>query len=291
MAAPLRRTWLFVPGSQPQRFAKAAGAGAHVVIVDLEDAVAPQVKEQARAAVAEAVKGRLFAPAPELCVRINATDTPWFGPDLEAVTGPGLSMVMLPKCERVEQLLEAGRRLDDLERHSGMAAGSVRLVPLVETARGVLAAAALAGAPRVTAVAFGSLDFIRDVSGRLTPGGNELLSARSLVVLGARAAGVEPVDSVYPRLEDEAGLLREAEGARDLGFAGKLAIHPRQLPVIRQGFRPTTDEQAYAREVVERFREALARGEAVVMVGGKMVDPPVLRWAEGVLAELYAEQP
>lgn len=283
MAGAACHVWLFVPGSHPQRFAKARATGANAVIVDLEDAVAPTGKATARAAVTAALADGTLAGQPAVCVRINGMRTSWWEDDLAAVALPGLSFVMVPKAEDPAELTGLAIALEELETRRGLPRGSIRLIPLIETAAGILAAPALARVPRAAALAFGALDYIQDISGRLTPERTELLFARSQVVLVARAAGIEAIDTVYPDLEDDAGLLAEATTARNLGFSGKLVIHPRQIQPVHQAFQPTAAEIAFAQEVCAAFAQAAASGEAAIRVRGKFVDPPVMRWAQAVL--------
>ena len=258
------RSWLFVPGHRPERFDKALAAGADRVIIDLEDAVAPADKGAAR----DAVSRWLDASRP-VVLRINAADSDEFEDDLRLCAQPGIEAIVLPKAERLDSLARVAE-----------AAPRAALLPLVESARGFSAREALAGAPGVERLLFGSIDFQLDLGSQATE--EELLPVRLGLVLACRLAGIAaPIDGVTPVIDD-AGLLRqEAARARRLGFAGKLCIHPRQLAPVHEAFSPSEAELAWARRVVSA---AAAAEGAAVKVDGQMVDRPVLLRAQALLA-------
>jgi len=263
MASP-HRSYLFVPGDRPERFAKACASGAHAVIVDLEDAVAPERKVAARAALADWLN-----PERPVLVRINAADTAWFGEDCALAGRPGVAGIMLPKAERV----------DDLQ--ALRAAGAAAVLPLIETAVGFDQARALARAAGVQRLVFGSIDFQLDLG--IAGEDEELLAFRSGLVLASRLAGVAaPVDGVSTAIDDPARLAADAACARRLGFGGKLCIHPRQVQVVNAAFSPSEADVRWATRVLEA---AAAAGGAAIAVDGKMVDRPVLLRAQAVLAE------
>jgi citrate lyase subunit beta/citryl-CoA lyase len=257
------RSYLFVPGTRPERFAKALGAGAHAVIVDLEDAVPPSEKDAARAAVANALSA-----AQPLLVRVNAAGTPWFDADVALCRREGVSGIVLPKAEEAIGI-------EHVRRGAGERA---EILPLIETALGLWNAPAIARAPGVRRLLFGSIDFQVDL--RLTD--DELLAYRSQLVLVSRLAELQPpVDGVTTAIDDADALARDAARARRLGFGGKLCIHPKQVPIVNAAFEPSADAIAWARRVVEA--DARAAGAAVA-VDGKMVDRPVLLQAQEILA-------
>ena len=263
----VRRTYLFVPGNRPDRFEKARQSGADAVILDLEDAVQNTQKELAREAVAA-----WLSPERPVYVRINGTNTPWFERDLEVVCLPGVLGVVLPKAELPEQVAGVGSRLT----------GEARVLPLLETALGVWNALALAQAPRVERLAFGSVDFQLDTS--ITGEQEELLYARSRLVLASRIAGLlPPIDGVTMALNDQARLRDDVARARRLGFGGKLCIHPEQVETINQGFAPTEDERAWARQVLEAAR---ATGAGAFRLDGELIDRPVIERARSILAQV-----
>jgi citrate lyase subunit beta/citryl-CoA lyase len=259
----MTRSYLFVPGDRPERFDKACAAGAGQVILDLEDAVAPAAKARAR----DAIAAWLRADRP-VALRINAAGTPWFDGDLALAAHPGVAAVMLPKAE------EAGT----LARVAAVAPQAA-LLPLVETALGIAAVDAIARAPRVQRLVFGSIDFQLDLG--IDGDGDELLYFRSRLVLASRLAELAPpVDGVCTAIDDTEALRAATLRARRLGFGAKLCIHPRQVGVVEAAFAPAAEEIAWARRVVEAAAHA---DGAAAAVDGRMVDRPVLLRAQRLL--------
>lgn len=250
---------LFVPGNRPERFAKAAASGADCVIIDLEDAVAPEDKAMAREAAARA--------RPEgvpLLVRVNAAGTPWHGEDLAALAASPAGII-LPKAEETSALAVI---------RAAIGPGRA-LVALVESARGLAAARDLARAS--TRLAFGSIDFAADLGCAHTR--EALLAARSELVLASRLAGIAaPLDGVTAAIGDDALTEADSRHAADLGFGGKLLIHPRQVAAALRGFAPSSAEVEWARSVLA------AGGAGAVAVDGMMIDAPVRIRAERILA-------
>lgn len=278
----LYRSLLFVPGHQPARIAKALASPADAVIIDLEDAVPVSEKAGARANAAAAVADRGEAA---VFVRINGQDDAGCLLDLEAVLRPGLSGIVLPKAESALPLQALDWVLGQLERRTGLAAGAVEIVPLVESARGVEAAAAMAGAaPRVRRLSYGVADYSLDLGLEPDPGESHLAYLRARLVHASRAAGRDaPIDSVVVEIRDLGRLRESALRARSLGFGGKLCLHPDQVTVVNEVFSPTQGELARARAVVEAFEAARERGEAAVTVDGAFVDAPVAERARRLL--------
>lgn len=265
MSLPLHRSLLFVPGSRPDRFDKALAAGASAVIIDLEDAVAPPDKDAARTALAAWLR-----PGHAVIVRINSVDTPWFADDLALCGAAGVAAVMVPKAERADTLAAVS------------AAGARALLPLVESAAGLAGLQALAAAPGVLRLAFGSIDLQVDL-GLRDATEDELLPFRLQLVLASRLAGIgAPVDGVSTAIADEDRLRVDVQRARRLGFAGKLCIHPQQVAPVNRWLAPSDEELGWARQVLAA---AAASGGAAVAVDGKMVDKPVLLRAEALLRE------
>jgi citrate lyase subunit beta/citryl-CoA lyase len=261
------RSCLFVPGDRPERFAKALASGAHAVIVDLEDAVAPARKDEARRLLDAWLRGA----AQPVYVRINPAGSAWHEEDLAVLRHEAVRGCMLPKSEDAASLARVAAVLQ----------GGQHLLPLVETVAGWFAAAAIAAAPRVHRLVFGSLDFLAD-SG-IQADGPELDPVRLQLVLESRRAGLPaPVDGVTVALQDPAQLERDALRARSLGFGGKLCVHPSQVPGVNAAFRPTEAQADWARRVIA----ALAAGPAgAVAVDGKLVDRPVEAQARAILRE------
>jgi citrate lyase subunit beta / citryl-CoA lyase len=259
----VRRSYLFVPGNRPDRYDKACGTRAHAVIVDLEDAVPPHDKVRARSSLAA-----WLTPARSVFLRVNAADTEWFDDDLRACTMGGVEGVVLPKAERVE----------DITRIASVCTG-MPIVPLIETARGLWNSPAIAEAPQVQSLFFGSLDFQAD----LGTADDDLLYARSRLVVVSRVAGIAaPIDGVTQAIDDPELLRRDSHRSRQLGFGAKAVIHPSQIDIVNACFSPTPEEIAWAEELVAAF--ARAEGNAV-LVNGRMVDRPVLRKAQSILDE------
>jgi citrate lyase subunit beta / citryl-CoA lyase len=281
---PRMRSVLFTPGDRGDRLRKAWSAGAaDVAVADLEDAVALTAKAAARAEVAAALRD---TPSRSLrAVRIN----PWPGAlaeaDLEAVVPARPEAILLPKSEAPEAVAAADTRIGELERRHGLPAGHVRMVVVAETAAGVLRARELAlASPRCIAVAFGAEDLAADAGIRRTPTNAEVATARSLVVLGAAAAGVAAIDMITADPRDLERTALEAAEARGLGFSGKMCIHPAQVVAVHEAFRPTPGELAWARQVVAAVEAAGVEEGGVVVVEGRMVDVPFIRQARRILA-------
>lgn len=260
------RSFLFVPGNRPDRFAKAASAGADQIIIDLEDAIAPADKAAARDSV---VAGLASTPA---LVRINAVDTPWYEADLAALSGAvGLLGVVLPKAEHAEAVAQV----------VGTIPPGTSVLPLIESARGIRDASLIAQVPGISRLLFGNLDFALDCAITVTsPREDELSYARSVLVIASRAAGLPgPVDGVCTDIEN-ADVCREAAiRALNIGFTAKLCIHPRQVEPIHAAFRPTEAQLQWAWRIIEA---AEVDDGAAVRVDGHMVDRPVLERARAI---------
>lgn len=296
------RSYLYVPGSRPDRFASAIASGADVVILDLEDSVAPEAHDTARAHVAALIEqrgpaghgqgvgspGGTGAIATPLHVRARRVGDEIDPEDLAAVVRPGLDALRLPKCARPEELWALDETLAALERTAGLARGSVAVYPILESAAGVLRAFELARAPRVERLVLGAADLSADLG--LPPGDavgaeDPLRTARAQIVLASAAAGVgAPVDSVCVSLDDENRLRAEACSARALGVFGKSVIHPRQVPTVNEVFAPTDEELRRARAVLAAMGDSLQTGEGATQSAGELVDPAVARRAAGVVA-------
>ncbi len=273
----LRRSRLYVPGSQPKFMINAALHRPDGVILDLEDSVAPSEKAAARILVRNALRFLDWGDA-ERMVRINPL--PPGLADLPYVVGHGAQMILIPKVERPEEVVEVA---DACARLAG-GASAPWLMPILETARGILDAARIASAhPSVAALTLGLEDLTADLGAERSKDGRESFLARSQVVLAARAAGVPPIDTVFSDVADAEGLAASVREAKSLGFEGKGCIHPRQIDVVHAAFAPTSEEIEKAEAIVRAFDDAAARGIAVVSLGTKMIDPPVARRARRVL--------
>jgi citrate lyase subunit beta / citryl-CoA lyase len=256
----LPRSYLFVPGNRPERFAKAYASGADAVIIDLEDAVPPAERLAARANAAAWV-----SPEHPVLIRVNGAGTEWFHDDIGICGNPGIAGVVLPKSERVEDIQSIGQPV----------------FPIVETARGFWNVAALAHAPNAQRLMFGSIDFQVDMG--IHGEGEELLYFRSQLVLVSRVAGLPaPVDGITTVFDSLDPVRADTQRARRLGFGGKLCIHPKQVAAVNDCFGPTAEEEIWATRVIEATSTA---GGAAISMDGEMIDRPVLARAEAILRQ------
>ena len=285
----LHRSYLYAPGSSPTIMRKALAAGADAVILDLEDAVAPDAKAEARDHVALALTERAGAGdptgGPDVHARINRWGNGYLDADLEAVVRPGLDGLRLPKVESPDAVAAVAARLDDLERANCLEPGAIRLYLTVESALGVVGIAeSIAASPRVARVAIGTADLLADLG---ASGDDDLatLHVRSELVLRSRVAGIgPPIDSVHTDLDDDAGLRAGARRARALGFHGKSVIHPRQLDAVHEVFTPTAEEFERAELIVAEMEAAEQDGRGAVRLGGTFVDPAIAARARALLS-------
>ncbi|HEY3314627.1 MAG TPA: CoA ester lyase [Bacillota bacterium] len=278
------RSFLFMPGDREKVLAKTATVAADAVIWDLEDAVAPPNKDAARGLIAASLKPGGYPMS--IYVRVNAVSSGLCETDLAATVRPGLKGVVVAKAERADDLRLVGRTLRRLEGERGLPLGGLTIIPLIESALGLVRAHDLAAASdRVEAISFGGEDFTRDLGATRTKAGHELAYARGVMVVAAAAAGVPAIDTVYTDLDDDEGLAGECAHVRQLGFSGKLAIHPKQIETIHRAFSPTGAELDFARRVVEAAGHPAAENKGVIVVEGKMVDRPVVERAIRLLAQ------
>ena len=276
LSTALPTTYLFVPGNRPERFAKALAAGADRIIVDLEDAVAPQDKASARSAIQAWMATLDAAQRACLLVRINDAASPWYADDLALLRPAQVQAVMLPKCESPDQVDQV---------MAALAAGG-QVVPLIETAKGIVHVAASAAATGVARLAFGSLDYMLDLD---LPGeGFATDLAATQIAVASRAAGLPvPISGVTPAM-DAVRVSADMQHARALGYGAKLCIHPMQVAAVRAALAPSDDDIAWAHRVMTAWAEAsVASPQGVggaIQVDGKMVDKPVVLKAQRILA-------
>ncbi|MCT9096485.1 CoA ester lyase [Haloarchaeobius sp. HME9146] len=275
----VRRSVMFSPGDRPELMRKAPGTGADTIIFDLEDAVAPQRKDEAREAVREVLSDPEFDPDCEVCVRVNPAGE-GMDADVAALAGDlRLDALMLPKATQAADV----DRLDD-----ALEGPTPPVLALVESAAGVLAAADIAGADATDALVFGAEDLSADIGATRTSEGTEVLYAREKVVVAAAAHDIDAIDTVYTDFSDAEGLADETEFAIQLGYDGKMAIHPSQVPVINDAFTPADDRIEWAQAVLDAKAEADAEGRGVFQVDGEMIDAPLIAQAERVLERARA---
>ena len=289
------RSWLFIPGDSEKKLAKADSTGADALIFDLEDSVAPEHKTRGRDLVAGLLADRpQEARTSQLWVRINPLDSGMVLDDLVAVVAAAPDGVMLPKCGGPADIAQLSFYLDALEAQAGLAAGSIAILPVAtETAAAPFTLGDYAKVPaaRLAGLTWGAEDLAAALgaSTNLDPAGGWALTyrtVRTLTLLGAKAAGVQAVDTLYVDFRDEAGLRASSRASRAEGFTGRLAIHPAQVAAINESYLPDAEEVAFAERVVAAFDAA--GGAGTVGLDGRMLDIPHLKQARAVLAKVGA---
>ncbi|MCH8813775.1 MAG: CoA ester lyase [Chloroflexi bacterium] len=286
------RSILTVPVIVERFLQKAPSSGADVICLDVEDSVPPAEKERARTLAADAIQSLSAAPG-ALFVRVNGPATGLLEDDLSGIVRPGLDGVVVSMTDSADAVRQVDEQLTGLERKHTIPSGSIAIIPLVETARGVVKCLEICEAsPRVAAAIFGAEDFATDMGIARTAEGGEISWARNQVAVHCHAAGVVPIDTPDPDYTDEAHLEKEMSSARSLGYRGKLCIHPVQVALANRIFAPSSEEVEEAKTVVDLFeREGLAKGLAAIPADGRMIDTPIywrakhlLEWAESAEA-------
>ncbi|WP_375508014.1 HpcH/HpaI aldolase/citrate lyase family protein [uncultured Caballeronia sp.] len=279
------RSKLFVPASRPELFSKALASAADAVSFDLEDAVAPERKPQARAALSELLRSDLIAAANKvLIVRVNALDTPYFNADIDAIAQRGLDLINLPKAESVDDVRAAADVLERAEGANGVTT-PIRLLLNIETPKGLRHAAQLAAAhPRVAGLQLGLGDLFEPL-GIARREAVAIQQAMFGLRIAAGEANVFAYDSAFADIKDQEGFRAEAQLARSMGFLGKSCIHPSQIALANEIFRPSDEEIAHALRVLDAARDAEARGVGAYVVDGKMIDPPFFERARALVRD------
>ncbi len=273
-----RRSVLYMPGINTRAMEKAKTLDCDGIILDLEDAVAPDDKERARQLVAEAVRAGGFGHR-EVVIRINRLDTRWGRADVAAAVTAGPDAILLPKVESADELAE----LAHLMNETGVAA-DMALWAMIETPRGVFAVPEIAAHPRLSVLVMGTSDLAKELNARHVPGREPFLYALERSVMAARAHGRAILDGVFLDLGDEAGLQAECEQGRNMGFDGKTLIHPRQIAAANAAFAPTPHEVEEARAVIAAYEEALAAGRGIAVLNGRLVENLHVETARRTLA-------
>jgi citrate lyase subunit beta/citryl-CoA lyase len=280
------RTALFVPGNRPDRVDKAVNTAADAVIIDLEDAVPYSQKKKARPIVREKLLQHLKHP---IWARINALDTEFYQDDLDEVAVEGLSGIVVPKIEDAAQIEQINQSLLAAEQNKGLRPGSISVIALIESALAVENVFQIVSQKtdpdRLFTVAFGAADFALDMGFEITRSGEELSYPRARIAVACRAARVQPpLDTPFMiDLKDLNALEDDTKRARQLGFQGKLCIHPNQVDVCNRLFSPAKEEIEYARKVIQAFDAAEAGGSAAIQLEGKFIDYPVVERARRIL--------
>lgn len=303
-ALPVMRSVMTVPVIVERFVEKAPSSGADVLCLDLEDSIPPDEKLAARPIARRAIEtmprqapssvGQ--GPSPDerasfqIYVRVNGFWSGLIDGDLEAVVRPGLDGVVISKAESADMIREIDSQLARLEKLHGIDPGAIAIMPLIETAKGVAKCYEICEAsPRLAGAIFGAEDYATDMGVERTTEGAEILFARTQIAIACRAAGIEAIDTPDPDYTDADHLRREMRLAKSLGYRGKLCIHPLQVQIANEIFRPAEAEIAEARLIVEAFeRDGLAKGRAAIPLGGKMVDTPIY-WRAKRLLEAAGE--
>lgn len=271
----LRRTMMFVPGNNPGMMADAHIYGPDSIMLDLEDSVTMAEKDAARLLVYQALKTVDYGNT-EMVVRINPLNTPYGKKDIEAVVKAGVDVIRMPKTETAEEVVEVEHEIERVERELGCV-GRTKIMAAIESTLGIVNAYAIATAsPRMMGIALGAEDYCANLKAQRTPGGDELRLARETIVVAARAAGIDALDTVYSNLNDMETFRQEVEYIKTLGFDGKSIINPRQIEVINEVFAPKEKEITKARAIIAAIKEAEAKGSGVIALNGKMIDRPVV---------------
>ena len=280
----LIRSLVFVPGNRANMLERAKEFPADIIMVDLEDSVPPEEKVNARNLAIEWVP-KLRALGHRVMVRVNSLDTGLTRDELTAVVNPDLAGISLGKVESPQDVRDVASILTSLERSVGIEPGQVKIIPWIENARALVAAYQIARASdRIVGIAFGGEDYTDDMGLERTDTGEEIYFPRATVAVAARAARVASLDSPYVLFRNSDGLRADAGQARKLGFTGKFAIHPAQIDIINELFSPSDEELAYAQKVVDAWNEAEAQGRGSVDLDGRMIDVPVIKRAQNLLA-------
>lgn len=272
----LRRTRLYLPGNEPKFFINAGLHSPDGIILDLEDSVAPTEKDAAQLLVRNALRSVDFYGA-ERMVRIN--QLPNGIDDLKYIIPHNVQVILIPKCESAEQVKSVELEVNKVKKQFDIKS-DIYFMPIVESALGVINSYEIASASTHNcALAIGLEDYTADIETQRTYEGRESIFARQMIVNAARAAGIQPIDTVFSDVADMEGLRQSVIEAKSLGFEGKGCIHPRQIPVVHQAFAPTPDEIEKAKNIVLAFEDAEKKGLGVVALGSKMIDPPVVKRA------------
>ncbi|WP_180316703.1 HpcH/HpaI aldolase/citrate lyase family protein [Shouchella shacheensis] len=280
------RTWLFAPGSNARVMEKATKLDADVIIYDLEDAVRLEEKEQARERVEQHLQQNHGNESPYKVLRVNESNSPFFLEDVKAGVRAGVDGLILPKSENHSDMKIVDERIASIEQEEGLETGSVDLYPLIETARGVHNSYELASAcSRIKRLFFGAVDYTVDIQTTFSEHGLELRYAQSQLVNSSYAAGIEgPIDTVYTDIQNERGLKKGTEIGQQLGFKGKMVIHPKQIEIVNYIYTPSEYEVQEATEIVNAYEHAKEQGKGAIQLHGKMIDLPVVESAERTLA-------
>lgn len=285
----LRRTRLYIPGNNPAMVQNAVVYGADSLIFDLEDSISLAEKDSARHLIRNALLSLDFDDC-EVTVRTNSLDTEYFIEDLEAIVPTQPDGLLLPKTQSFEELIQIDDLISEIEKKNGIPIGTVKLMPIIESAKGVLNVEKIVEAPRVVAIGLGGEDLATDISAKRTKLGRELEYISSKIILACAANKIQAIDTVFTDINDTEGLYEATLRAIEIGFQGKSVIHPSQIEHVHRAFSPSREEIDRAKRIVKAYKEAKKKGLGVVSVDGRMVDLPVVRRSERILKWAEASQ-
>lgn len=278
-----RRALLYMPGDNWKMITKSITLGVDSICMDMEDGTAINKKAEARITIAKALQELDFG-ASEKLARINSVGSGWEKDDIEAVLPYKPDGIVIPKVESYEHVEWASKIIEDAELKNGWQVNSIRILIGVETAKGILNLKEIAAHPRLDAVIFGGEDFAASIGSTRTKDAVELLYARQAVIVACAAFDLQPIDIVTIDYKDLDALKFESEFGARLGFSGKQVIHPNQVPVVQEAFTPSAEAIAYAKRIVETFEASQKEGKGAYSLDGKMIDMPLLKNAQKVLA-------
>ncbi len=278
-----RRAILYMPGDNWKMITKAITLGVDSICMDMEDGAAVNKKAEARQTIAKALQELDFGESEKLA-RINSVGSGWEKDDIEAVLPYHPDGIVIPKVESYEQVEWASKIIEEAELKYGWKVNSIRILIGVETAKGILNLKEIASHPRLDAIIFGGEDFAASIGAKRTKEAVELLYARQAVIVACAANDLQAIDIVTIDYKDEENLKREAEFGAQLGFSGKQIIHPIQVSIVQKAFTPSEEEIAYAKRIVETFEASQKEGRGAYSLDGKMIDMPLLKHAQKVLA-------
>lgn len=283
----LRRTMMFVPGNNPKMINSADTYGADSLMFDIEDSIAVTEKDTARLLVAEALKSIKFKS--ETVVRINhPTQTPFGMDDLKVILPAKPNLIRLPKLECIEELDLVTAEIERVEKENGWEEGTIRIIAAIESVKGLYNVREMCKHPRMVAIALGAEDFIANIKTNRTKSGIELYFARSEILMAARDAEIQCLDTVFSDVKDMAGFEHEVTNSRDMGFDGKSVIHPKQITEVHRLYTPTDIQIKKALKVLDAYEDAQKNHKGVLAVDGKMIDGPIVVRAQRVVDQAIA---
>jgi citrate lyase subunit beta/citryl-CoA lyase len=285
----LRRTRLYIPGNNPAMIQNAMIYGADSLILDLEDSIPIAEKDAARILVKNAIQTLDFKGC-EVTVRINSLDTEFFDDDLKAIAHKKLDGILLPKTESLENILYIDNLLNVLEDENKLPKKKIKLMPIIESAAGVLKIEEIATGPRVVAIGLGGEDLTADIGAKRTKEGKELEYIGSRIIIACAANKIQAIDTVFADVNDPEGLYKIALNASNMGFQGKSIIHPSQIEPVHRAFMPTKEEITKAKRIVKAYKEAVKKGSGAITVDGRMVDLPIVIRSERILKRAKANK-